>query len=68
MEMLMALDVFGVEFYQKGNTYKTETPCNREVRQYMRDIGKMLIYWADHNVYSIEGSMNQIITVGHKHS
>lgn len=68
MAVLMALDPYGVEIQQKGGTYKFEMTNNRDVRQSMRDLGKLLIYMADHDVYSIEGSMNEIITVGHKRS
>lgn len=68
MAMLMALDAFGVDIQQKGGTYRVEMTNNREGRQSLRDLGKLLVFMADHDVYSIEGSMNEIITVGHKRS
>ncbi|MFM4772032.1 MULTISPECIES: hypothetical protein [Aeromonas] len=68
MAMLMALDSFGVEIQQKGGTVKAEIPRNRDVRQSIRDLAKILIILVDNDVYSIEGNMNEIITVGHKHS
>ncbi|RDD49102.1 DUF4258 domain-containing protein [Aeromonas sp. ARM81] len=68
MAMVTVLDALGVETHQKGNTFKSEMTCNREMRQNLRDIGKLLIYMVDHNVYSIEDCMNEVITVGHKHA
>ncbi|WP_429016810.1 hypothetical protein [Aeromonas veronii] len=68
MAMLMALEGFGIEIQQKGGTVKAEMPRNHDVRQNMRAYAKLIVHLLDHDIYSIEGNMNEIITVGHKHS